>query len=480
MVETVKLTDPAVRCYKPGDKIRLKRDAGAQSLYLRIAAKPAGDKLNSKSFLSWLMRFRDPDGKPVKIVLGPYDWSRHELKETPEIGQPLSVRAARALAADIHRRRARGEDVAGEHKAAKIRRRTEVIERTASAFGPSLVEFFRDYKTKKWQSRPRRWYQDARTLGLLWPRGADPAKVKPEIIKGGLAERWADKDVTEIDEADILAVTDDARKNGIPGLDQRNGGISESRGRRMYAALSVFFRWLQAKRRILRNPCRDVSHPGAPPSRERVLTNDEVRWLWRACDAEPLYGPLVRLLVLQGQRLNEIAGMQWGEISDDNTTWTIPGARTKNHREHIVWLAPLARELLAGVNTEGDFVFSTTDKSAVSGWSRLKRRLDRAMLEFARKEHKAAIKPWTFHDLRRTFVSGCGELGIRGETIELCVNHQSGTRGGVAGVYNKSQLFPERRDAFERWASHVQGLVSGASANVVPIKGRKPPRRRAS
>jgi integrase len=476
MVETVLLTDAAVRRYKPGTKLRWMRDAGARSLYLVIAPRHDGDKRNAKSFMT---RFRDLDGKPAKMVLGPFDLSGHELKDTPQVGQPLTVAGARALVADIHRRRALGQDVIGEHKARKIRRRTEAAERAASTFGTCVVEFFRDYKTKKWQSRPRRWHQDARTLGLLWPRGTDPAKAEPEIIKGGLAERWADKDVVEIDEADILAVTDDARKNGIPGLDQRNNGISESRGRRMYAALSVYFRWLQAKRRILRNPCRDVSHPGAPPSRERVLSSDEIKWLWRACDAEPLYGPLVKLMVLQGQRLNEIAGIQKNEISHDKTTWTIPSTRTKNHREHIVWLAPLARELLAGVKSEGDFVFSTTAKSAVSGWSRFKRRLDRAMLEFARKEHKAAIKPWQFHDLRRTFVSGCGELGIRGETIELCVNHQSGARAGVAGVYNKSQLFSERREAFERWALHVQGLVSDAPANVVPMsKSRKAARKR--
>jgi integrase len=419
-----------------------------------------------------MMRFRDGDGTPRKIVLGPFDLSGHELKETPQIGQPLGVAAARALAADIHRRRALGEDVIGQHKARKIRRRTEAAEQTALTFGACAVEFFRDYKTKRWHTRPRRWHEDARTLGLSWPRDADPAKQDPEVIKGGLAARWADKAVAEIDEADILAIVDDARKHGIPGLDQRNDGLSEARGRHTHAALSVFFRWLQAKRRVLRNPCRDISHPGAPPPRARVLSNDEVRWLWRACDAEPLYGPLLRLLVLSGQRLNEIAGMRWSELSDDKTFWAIPAARTKNHREHVVLLAPLAREQLANVKGSGDLVFSTTGATPVSGWTRLKCRIATGMLKFARDERgdKATIPHWQFHDLRRTVVTGMGDLGIRGDVIELCVNHQSGSRAGVAGVYNRSTLLPERKEAFERWALHLTGIVEPRPANVTRLR----------
>jgi integrase len=469
MVETVLLTDAAVRRYKPGPKPRLIRDAGARSLYLVIAPRHDGDKRNAKSFG---MRFRGLNGRPTKMVLGPFDLSGHELKATPQVGQPLSVAGARALAADVHRRRALGEDVTGQHKARKIRRRTEATEKAALTFGACAVEFFRDYKTKHWHTRPRRWHEDARTLGLSWPRNADPAKSDPEVLRRGLAERWANKPVAEIDEADVLAVMDDARKNGIPGLDQRNNGSSESRGRRTHAALSVFFRWLQAKRRVLRNPCRDVSHPGAPPPRERLLTNDEIGWFWRACDSEPLYAPLLRLLLLQGQRLNEVAAMRRSELSDDWTTWTIPSTRTKNHREHIVPLAPLARELLASIKTSSDLIFTTTGATPLSGWNRLKRRLDRAMLELAHEERgaKATLAAWRLHDLRRTFVSGCGDLGIRGEVIEMCVNHVSGTRGGVAGIYNKAKLLPERWEAFERWAIHVAGVVEQRPANVTHLR----------
>jgi integrase len=477
MVETILLTDAAVRRLKPGAKLRWIRDAGARSLYLLIAPRGDGDKRNGKS---WLMRFRDPEGRPRKIVLGPYDLSGHELKDTPQIGQPLGVAAARALAADVHRRRMAGEDVAAEHRAKKIRRRTEAAEKATLVFGSCAVEFVRDYRTR-WHSRPRRWFESAHVLGLHWPRDCDPTKTEPQVMRGGLAERWANKPVTEIDEADIVTTVETARKYGIPGLDRHNDGISENRGRNVYAVLSIFFRWLQARRRVLRNVCRDIHHAGPPPPRARVLSNDEIRWLWRACDAEPLYGVLIKLLILKGQRLNEIAGMRWSELSDDKALWTIPDTRTKNHREHVVPLAPLACELIAKVEPSGDLVFTTTGTTPPSGWSRLKNRLDRRMRDLSRKERGAdvTIQPWRFHDLRRAFVTGCGELSIRPDVIELCVNHQSGLRGGVAGTYNKSQHLPERREAFERWAVHVAGLVSGKLANVTQLANKKARRGKA-
>jgi hypothetical protein len=127
-------------------------------------------------------------------------------------------------------------------------------------------------------------------------------------------------------------------------------------------------------------------------------------------------------------------------------------------------LAPLARELLA--NAAGELIFSGT------GWSRLKRRLDRRMLDLARKERgaAAAIRPWRLHDLRRTFVTGLGDLGVRGEILELCINHISGTRGGVAGIYNRSTLLPERKETFERWALHVAGIVEQRPANITRLR----------
>ena len=143
----------------------------------------------------------------------------------------------------------------------------------------------------------------------------------------------------------------------------------------------------------------------------------------------------------------------------------IPGARTKNHRAHAVPLAPTARHVVASApKIDGcSFVFTTNGKTPVSGWSKTKARLDAEM----------QVTPWRLHDLRRTAVSGMGELNIRPDVIELCVNHISGSRSGVAGTYNRSELLPERRAALERWASHVAGLVAERADNVRPIRPRR-------
>jgi len=140
-------------------------------------------------------------------------------------------------------------------------------------------------------------------------------------------------------------------------------------------------------------------------------------------------------------------------------------------------LPPLARDLLAGVphiENEAGLVFSN-GSSGVGSFSRVKARLDAAMLAIARAERgkSFSIPPFTLHDLRRTLVTGLAELGVRPDVIEMAVNHVSGFRGGIAGVYNKSELLPERRAALERWSVHVQGLVSGKSTKIIslPRKG---------
>ena len=225
------------------------------------------------------------------------------------------------------------------------------------------------------------------------------------------------------------------------------------------------FGWLLDHRKIDTNPCVGVRKPDAARARERVLSDAEIVKFWNACDqiTEP-FGRLFRLLLLTGCRLNEVARMRRSELSGD--IFTIPGSRTKNHRTHVVHLSQMARDILASVvnTTGGDIIFTTTGTTPVSGWSSIKRRLDAVM---------GNIPPWRLHDLRRTFVTGLAELGVRPDVIELSVNHVSGSRGGIAGVYNRSELKDERRAAFERWASHIEGLVSRKPANVTPIRRKK-------
>jgi integrase len=465
LTEKAELTDAAVRRYVPGRDRRRIKDTGARSLYLII--EPTG-------FKAFEMRFRRPNGKPAKVRLGPFEDSGRELKGQPIIGQALTLAAAHQLAAAVLRDRALGHDVVADHKAKKHRARVETKEREASTFGAAVRAYVKEHA----QPKTRNWRESARLLGLAYPQdGGEPAETK-----GGLAQRWAERDVRSFDGHDIWTVTDEARRQGVPGIAARNDGISDNRARALFVALSSFFSWLKRDRRVEVNPCAAVSRPAGAKARDRALTPDEQRWFWQACEqadaprvpgAPKPFAPLLRLLLLTGQRLDEVAGMTRGELSEDGATWSLAGSRTKNKRAHVVPLPPLARELTAGAKGKpgaAGFIFTTTGRSPVSGWSRMKDRLDAAMLAIARKERPGVtIEPWRLHDLRRTAVTGMAELGVRPDVIELVVNHISGSRAGIAGVYNKSELLPERKAALERWAAHVAALVSGRTAKVVPL-----------
>ena len=322
----------------------------------------------------------------------------------------------------------------------------------------------------EWQARPRRWRDDARLLGLVWPGDCDPATTDPTVLPGSLAATWAAKPITEIDAHDVYTAVDEARRHGIPGLPRRNGGVSEARGRKMHAALSGVFRWALQHRKVINNPTVGVWHPGAPAARERKLTDDELRAFWAACDrlAAP-FAVVFKLLLLTGCRLNEVAGMQHSEIAEG--VWTIPGMRTKNHRAHTVLLTPLARSIITAVPriaSAAGYVFTTNGKRPISGWSKAKARLDELM--------GPGVPPWRIHDLRRTAASGMQRSGIRAEVIERCLNHISGSFRGVAGIYQLDPMLDETGAAFTRWAAHVEGLVTGKPANVTPMrrKGARP------
>ena len=445
---TTPLTAAAVEKYRPiSGTRRIIRDAGARSLFLVITS--TGHK-------SWMMRFRTIGGRIGKLVLGPVDLSGRELKDDPQIGQPLSLSAARQLAASVLRQRSLGHDPVADHKARKLRQRAAIDDAATNAFGAAA----RDFITKYSRQRVRRWREQAHLLGFR------PTTEGLEVIPGGLAARWADKPLAQIDGHDIHQLVAETRERGAPGLKRRSGGQTESRARAILSCLSRMFRWLVQHRRVETNPCAGVHRPEAPKSRERVLSDDEIKALWLATDAlaNP-FAAVLRLLLLTGCRLNEIAALRWEELSADGTQIKLPGTRTKNHRPHVVPLVPLPQTIIAGFPRIADcpYVFTTDGKAPVAIGSKIKNKLDAEM----------NLPPWRIHDLRRTAVTGMAELGIRPDVIELCVNHVSGTRGSIAGVYNRSELLPERRKALERWAVQVQGIVTGKPAKVVQLHKRR-------
>jgi integrase len=461
------LTVAAVRNRKPQRK-RVEVPDG-QGLHLVI--QPSGKK-------SWAVRYRRADGRPVKLTLGTVDVTGAELEGEPVIGGHLTLAAARKLNAEVQRQRALGNDPVADRKAEKLRQRAAITNAAETSFlagARYYIEHGRRKRTAKGIARSRGWRDTAAVLGVAYPEdGSEPA-----LIKGGLAERWRDRPVVKITGEDIFVAVDEARERGVPGRRVRNREASNSRAHEMVSALNGMFKFLHEKRRVTSNPCIGISRPSAPTARERALNAksdvrgaDELRWLWTACDAvgAPM-GHLAKLLLLTGQRRTEVAEMRIEELNDDLTIWRIPGERTKNGRPHEVPLPPLARRLLTelgGKRTSG-FVFVSSKGTAISAFSKGKRKLDESMLEAAREEDAdATIKPWTLHDLRRTAVTGMVELDIAPHVVEAVVNHISGTKGGVAGIYNRSTLDKPKREALEAWGTYIQALTT---PKVVPIKG---------
>jgi integrase len=159
---------------------------------------------------------------------------------------------------------------------------------------------------------------------------------------------------------------------------------------RTLSRLRALFNWAVEKERVASSPAV-MKLPTQEQPRDRVLSDDELRWLLQACDAiGPPFGPLTKLLVLTGQRLNEVASMTWSEVDLENRLWTIPRERAKNDRAHEVQLSDAALAILRSLRSFPriceTLIFTTTGKTPVSGFSRAKRRLDSAMLEAKRAE----------------------------------------------------------------------------------------------
>jgi integrase len=194
--------------------------------------------------------------------------------------------------------------------------------------------------------------------------------------------------------------------------------------------------------------------------RERVLTDDELAAIWRATDGSGPFSGIVRLLVLTGQRREEVAGMTWAELSGDFSTWTIPASRAKNGATHIVPLSAPAQDLLREAPRFGELVFPGL-RGTFNGWGKAKAALDA----------RSGVAGWRLHDLRRTAATGLQRLGVRLEVTEQVLNHVSGSRAGIVGVYQRHDFADETRAALEAWGEHVEAIVEGRTpeSNVLKL-----------
>ena len=269
--------------------------------------------------------------------------------------------------------------------------------------------------------------------------------------------------------------------------------------------------WALKRGLVADNPFTGVVIEHRVSSRDRVLTDVELAHVWRVTETKPYpFGPLIRLLVLTLQRRSEVSGMCWSELSGDGKTWTIPAARSKNRKAHVVHLAEPARQILKelrerrdakeaknskGVGTlpEIDLIFTTTGQTAVSGIEKARRWLDdddhddkseRRSLDTApaqptprpqRKGLKRSPDDWRLHDFRRTGVSKMAELGIPPHVADRILNHVSGSIQGVAAVYQRFEFLPERQRALDVWAAHVLSIDENSQpdTNILQLKKRR-------
>ena len=271
----------------------------------------------------------------------------------------------------------------------------------------------------------------------------------------------------------LATITRGQVATGLSELTKASGPVAANRAR---AQLSALYRWAIAEGLVEVNPVVGTNKR-EEKARERVLTADELRSIWSACAFDD-HGRIVRLLMLTGQRREEVAAMAWSELSLDRAVWSLPAARTKNGRPHDVPLSDPAVAILEGIDREPgrDLLFGEGD-GPFSGWSRCKARLDgRITLANAKAAGRKAPTdqdrpaPWVLHDLRRSVVTGMAELGVQPHVIEAVVNHVSGHKAGVAGVYNRATYAAEKRQALTRWAEHIMALVAGQPSNVVPLR----------
>ena len=220
----------------------------------------------------------------------------------------------------------------------------------------------------------------------------------------------------------------------------------------LYDILPGVFRWGIEREHLSTSPADGLTPPPARKRRERVLSPDELRALLRALDGLSYpWGPMVRLLVFTGSRLNEVARMAWKEADLAGALWTLPAERSKNGREHALELSQEAVALLGALpKRPGGYVFTTSGRTPVSGFSKMKRRLDAAL--------GPDFPPWRLHDLRRTFATlMADELGVDEKLIDHLLNHWTG-RGGVAGIYQRAKYLAKRREAVNLWGAYLRGL----------------------
>jgi integrase len=233
------------------------------------------------------------------------------------------------------------------------------------------------------------------------------------------------------------------------------------------AVIRKAFNWAVDSDYLQSSPATGIKPRGKAVKRDRVLSAAEIRKIWKAIGEAALSAQtrdIIRLLFLTGQRSGEVCGMRRGEIDLDRAIWTIPSERTKNGLAHVVPLSPAALAIV-------DAYAADDDEPDTPLFSRIGEPIEsNAISKAVRLKLQNVEEPWTPHDARRTCATGMADIGIAPHIVEAVLNHVSGFRSGVAGVYNRSRYEPEKRRALDRWAEHLEAVIAGRKAVVTPLR----------
>ena len=340
---------------------------------------------------------------------------RQCVKSLGRHGSGLTAETARSKAKQKLGKAASGIDPFAE----------EAIARAAETFGNEVKRYL---SHKQPTMKPRAYREVVRHL-MVHAKPFHRLRLS-EIIRRTIAVR-----LTEIGEA--------------------SGPVAKNRVR---ASLSAFFAWAITEGFIEVNPVAGTAKADEGHARERVLSPAELAAIWAALPQDH-FGDIVRLLILTGQRREEIGGLRWSEIDFGRGLIILPSARTKNNRLHELPLSPPVKAILERQlrRNSRDFVFGL-GQGGFSGWSDCKARLDQDLFD-ARKPKAKPMPDWRLHDLRRTAATGMAERGVLPHIVEAVLNHVSGHRSGVAGIYNRARYETEMRGALERWAEYVEAIT---------------------
>ncbi len=366
-----------------------------------------------------------------KALVFSYKFGGKTRKMTLGSATAININKARETAKDLNARIRLGQDPAGERDTAKIK--------AAQTLGTTVARFLHQQRDRR---RNAHSYKDQQHHML----------VHAKMLHGLSLEKVARRDIATC----------------IAAVAENSGGRT---GNQVRASLNTFFVWAMTQGLVDHNPVIGTLR-NPERARDRVLSPSELRLIWENL-SDDQYGAVVKLLMLTGQRAGEIGELRWSEVDFNTNVILLPGERTKNGRPHAIPLSEPARAILAAQprrfagdgNMMRDLVFGLAGEFGFSNWSKSKLVID-ARITAATGQ---PLAPWRVHDLRRSFVTHCAEIGIAPHIIEAAVNHVSGHRAGVAGTYNRALYTREIRIALDRWAEWLMAVIEGRESKIVAL-----------